>query len=174
MLTISTFFFFLETQEPTTKHQKTEPTPNRSQFAIPHPPSTLNGDNHQSLRWRCTTCLYGGNEADDLVCGICRNEPADDVAMVSATAMVSEMTPATVPPTLDLSMPSRFVVPSTLTTEILQQQQKAGDGLNQDTTMRMMVTALTAEDDVSRYQDTKTGTIPLWTTLLTLLSLFFY
>ncbi|CAO3594518.1 unnamed protein product [Absidia cylindrospora] len=126
-------------EEPTTKHQKTALTTNISNFAVPLLPRT--NESTQSTPWKCTTCLFGGNEADQLVCSICRKERTDDVAMTS------EMTP-TFPATLDLSIASRSIVPSTVTTERLQQQRlQQLDRPNQSIAVRVMCTSLTENDD---------------------------
>jgi hypothetical protein len=70
--------------------------------------------------------------------------------MISTSGTMNE---PSISPTNGLSsLPSSFVVPSTITDESLQQQLKIGDEdyQYQDRRMvHMMVTSLTAEDDVS-------------------------
>ncbi|ORZ25924.1 hypothetical protein BCR42DRAFT_17168 [Absidia repens] len=132
-----------EVSEPTNKHQKTELTTNSSNFAVPLLPMT--NENNQSTLWKCTTCLFGGNEANQLICNICRKERTEDVPMAN------DMTP-TFPATLDLSITSRSIVPSTITTEILQQQRQEQQlqqlgGSNQNIAVRVMCTSLTENDN---------------------------
>ncbi|KAI8097135.1 uncharacterized protein BX664DRAFT_325638 [Halteromyces radiatus] len=97
-----------------------------------------------SSRWKCPSCLYGGNSMDQTTCGICRKErTADSLKEQEPTA---DDTTGTLLPTMNLSTSSDICVPSTIGMDVLTQQQMLQRRRDQGGIIHLMTTALTAED----------------------------